>query len=469
MQRTVVLNVVGLTRALLGEHTPNINKLAGRSTTIKPVTPAVTCSAQATYLTGKLPSEHGIVANGWYFRDQNEVWLWRQSNKLIQAPKIWDMARVRDKDFTCSNTFWWYAMATDADYTLTPRPLYCADGRKLPDCYTYPLQLRETLSKKFGNFPLFNFWGPATSIKSTRWIADAAMHIEAEHEPTLQLVYLPHLDYCLQKVGPDGDIAKDLQEIDDLVGELLDYFSERNCQVILLSEYGIVPVSRPVHPNRILREAGKLSLKVDLGREYLDFDTCRAFAMSDHQIAHVYVQAKADIAELKALFANTEGVAKVLEGAERAEYGLDHERAGELVLLAEPDSWFTYYYWNDEAQAPDFAHQVEIHRKPGFDPCELFLDPRLKFPKLKVARRLAQKKMGMRYVLDVISTDPTQVKGSHGIYDGSDYSTPVLMSTAPDLLPDHQVHATDVCDLILQHIFNEQTHSTTEQDHATDA
>jgi hypothetical protein len=224
-----------------------------------------------------------------------------------------------------------------------------------------------------------------------------------------------------------------------------------------------------VHPNRILREAGKLSLKVDLGREYLDFDTCRAFAMSDHQIAHVYVQAKADIAELKALFVNTEGVAKVLEGAERAEYGLDHERAGELVLLAEPDSWFTYYYWNDEAQAPDFAHQVEIHRKPGFDPCELFLDPRLKFPKLKVARRLAQKKMGMRYVLDVISTDPTQVKGSHGIYDGSDYSTPVLMSTAPDLLPDHQVHATDVCDLILQHIFNEQTHSTTEQDHATDA
>jgi len=467
MQRTVVLNVVGLTRALLGEHTPNINQLAGRSTTIKPVTPAVTCTAQATYLTGKLPSEHGIVANGWYFREQNEVMLWRQSNKLIQAPKIWHMARARNKDFTCSNTFWWYAMATDADYTLTPRPLYCADGRKLPDCYSYPLQLRETLSKKLGNFPLFHFWGPATSIKSSRWIADAAKHIEAEHQPTLQLVYLPHLDYCLQKVGPNGDIAKDLKEIDDLVGELLDYFSARDCRVMLLSEYGIVPVSRPVHPNRILRQAGKLSLKVDLGREYLDYDTCRAFAMSDHQIAHVYVQAPEDIDELKTLFSNTEGVAKVLQGAERAEYGLDHERSGELVLLAEPDSWFTYYYWEDAARAPDFAHQVEIHRKPGFDPCELFLDPSLKFPKLKVARRLAQKKMGMRYVLDVISTDATQVKGSHGIDDGSDYATPVLMSTAPHLLPEHQVHATDVCDLILQHIFEAQPN--TEQDHVADA
>ena len=400
MHRTVVINVVGLTRALLGEHTPNINKLAGRSTTIEPTTPAVTCSAQATYLTGKAPSEHGIVANGWYFRDQNEVWLWRQSNQLIQAPKIWDMARARDASFTCSNTFWWYAMATGADYTLTPRPLYLADGRKLPDCYTYPLDIRETLSQKHGNFPLFNFWGPLTNIKSSRWIGEAAKHMEAEYQPSLQLVYLPHLDYCLQKEGPDGDIGADLKEIDDLVGELLDYFKERGLRVMLLSEYGILPVNRPVHPNRILRREGKLSLKVDLGREYLDFYTCRAFALSDHQIAHIYVQAKEDIPELKALFQNTEGVAKVLEGDERAEYGLDHERSGELVLLAEPDSWFTYYYWEDEKRAPDYAHQVEIHKKPGFDPCELFLNPKLRFPKLRIARRLLQKKLGMRYVLD---------------------------------------------------------------------
>ena len=455
MQRTVVLNVVGLTRALIGERTPNIQKLAAHSTTIKPVTPAVTCSAQATYLTGKQPSEHGIVANGWYFRDQNEVWLWRQSNKLIQAPKIWDIARARNKDFTCSNTFWWYAMATEADYTLTPRPLYLADGRKLPDCYTYPLELREKLTEEFGTFPLFNFWGPMTSIKSSRWIADAAMYMEREHQPSLQLVYLPHLDYCLQKFGPNGDIDKDLKEIDDLVGELIDYFSARDCQIIILSEYGIGPVNRPVHPNRILREAGKLSLKVDLGREYLDFHTCRAFAMSDHQIAHIYVQEHTDIAEIKALFQATPGVAKVLEGAERAEYGLDHERAGELILLAEPDSWFTYYYWQDKDRAPDYAHQVEIHKKPGFDPCEMFLNPELKLPKLKVAQRLLQKKLGFRYVLDVISTDATQIKGSHGVWDGSDYTTPVFISSNPALVPEQQIHATDVCDLILRHVFSE--------------
>lgn len=454
MQRTVVLNVVGLTRNLLGEHTPNINSLAAQCTNIKPVTPAVTCSAQATYLTGKRPSEHGIVANGWYFRDQNEVWLWRQSNKLIQAPKIWDMGRARDASFTCSNTFWWYAMATGADYTLTPRPLYCADGKKLPDCYTYPLELRDTLTEKFGTFPLFHFWGPATSIKSSRWIADAAMHVEREHQPTLQLVYLPHLDYCLQKFGPDGDIGKDLQEIDDLVGDLLRFFNTQGCNVILLSEYGIQPVNRPVHPNRILRDAGKLSLKVDLGREYLDFDTCHAFAMSDHQIAHIYVQKPEDTAEVKALFEQTPGVAKVLEGAERAEYGLDHERSGELILLAERDSWFTYYYWQDENRAPDFAHQVEIHKKPGFDPCEMFFDPHLKFPKLKAARKVLQKKLGFRYVLDVISTDATQVKGSHGVSDGSEYSTPILMSSRPELLPQGSIDATDVCELILQHIFN---------------
>jgi len=457
MNRTVVINVVGLTKNLLGVHTPNINKLADSAIGIKPNTPAVTCSAQATYLTGKSPSEHGIVANGWYFRDQNEVWLWRQSNQLIQAPKIWDLARELDPGFTCSNTFWWYAMATGADYTLTPRPLYLADGRKMPDCYTYPLDLRDTLTKKLGTFPLFNFWGPATSIKSSQWIADAALHVEETYSPSLQLVYLPHLDYCLQKQGPKGDISKDLQEIDQVVGQLIDFFTTRGCQIILLSEYGIVPVSRPVHPNRILREANKLSIKVDLGREYLDFHTCRAFALSDHQIAHIYIQAKEDIAEIKTLFQNTPGVAKVLEGEEREECGLNHERSGELVLLAEPDSWFTYYYWEDEARAPDYAHQVEIHKKPGFDPCEMFFDPTLRFPKLKVLRRVLQKLLGFRYVMDVISTEPSQIKGSHGVYDGTVFSTPVLMSTFPELLPDRQIDSTEVCGLILDHLFTERT------------
>ena len=197
MHRTVVINVVGLTRRLIGEHTPNLRRLLDTSVDIKPMTPAVTCSVQATYLTGKLPSEHGIVANGWYFRDLNEVWLWRQSNRLIQSSKIWDMARAKNSAFTCSNTFWWYAMATGADYTLTPRPLYCADGSKYPDCYTYPLPWREQLTRELGTFPLFQFWGPGTSIKSSQWIAAAAKRVEEMVAPSLQLIYLPHLDYAL--------------------------------------------------------------------------------------------------------------------------------------------------------------------------------------------------------------------------------------------------------------------------------
>ncbi|WP_111640442.1 alkaline phosphatase family protein [Marinimicrobium alkaliphilum] len=455
MHRTAVINVVGLTQSLLGDHTPNLNRLKTGCTDIKPVTPAVTCAAQATYLTGRLPREHGIVANGWYFRDLNEVWLWRQSNQLIQAPKIWHLAKARDPEFTCSNTFWWYAMATDADFTLTPRPLYLADGKKLPDCYTSPLSLRDTLTEKLGTFPLFNFWGPATSIKSSRWIADAAKHVEEEHQPSLQLIYLPHLDYVLQREGPDGDIGKDLEEIDALVGELLDFFEARDCRVMLLSEYGIQAVDHAIHPNRILRDAGMLSLKVDLGREYLDFHTCRAFAVADHQIAHLYIHNPADIPEVRALFENQPGIDRVLDKTQQAEFGLDHERSGELVLLAKARNWFTYYYWNDTARQPEFAHMVEIHRKPGYDPCELFVDPTLRFPKLKVIKILARKKLGFRYTMDMIAVQPDLVKGSHGVSDGSPETLPVLMSTDPHLLPQGPVAATDICGLMLKHLFDE--------------
>lgn len=455
MHSTVVINLVGLTRALLGEHTPNLNRFlqASHSADIQPLIPAVTCTAQATYLTGKLPAEHGIVANGWYFRELNEVWLWRQSNRLIQAPKVWDMARERNPDFTCANSFWWYAMATEADITLTPRPLYCADGRKLPDCYSYPLNIRDELTQALGTFPLFQFWGPATHIKSSEWIADAAIHVEQQYQPQLQLIYLPHLDYCLQRLGPDGDIAPDLRDIDRVVGKLLDFYQARGHRIMVLSEYGIVPVQNAVHPNRILRAANMLSLKVDLGREYLDFSNCTAFAMSDHQICHIYVQDLSRLEDIRRLFANQPGIARVLDDEGKRELGLDHERSGELVLLAEEDSWFTYYYWNDESAAPDFANCVEIHKKPGYDPCELFLNPQLRFPKLAVATRILKKLLGFRYVMDVIATDPSLVKGAHGVAANSPHARPLLISNYQHLPA--SVAATDICERMLQHIFNE--------------
>jgi predicted AlkP superfamily pyrophosphatase or phosphodiesterase len=453
MKRTVVLNVVGLTRSLIGEKTPNLRSFLTGSANIKTITPAVTCSVQSTYLTGKLPSEHGIVANGWYFRDLAEIWFWRQSNQLVQAEKVWHVARRRDPSFTCANNFWWYNMATDADWSVTPRPIYCADGRKLPDCYSAPPELRDRFNREFGQFPLFKFWGPATSIASSEWIGKSAMAMEEMHQPVLNLVYLPHLDYVLQRVGPDKEISKDLFEIDDLCGRLIRFFQGRGCRVIILSEYGITTVNMAVHPNRILRDAGYLSLKKDLGREYLDPGECRAFAVSDHQVAHVYVEDRSDIPGVKRLFEVAPGVETVLDEEGKRAYGLDHERAGELILISKSDAWFTYYFWKDDAKAPDYARTVNIHAKPGYDPCELFIDPSIPFPRLKIGWTLLKKLLGFRYLMEVTPLDATLVKGSHGRVTDHDNDGPIFMTTEPKFLGSTTINAVDVFGLMLDHVF----------------
>jgi predicted AlkP superfamily pyrophosphatase or phosphodiesterase len=453
MKRTVVLNVVGLTRSLIGEKTPNLRSLLAASANIEAITPAVTCSVQSTYLTGKRPSEHGIVGNGWYFRDHAEVMFWRQSNRLVQSDKIWHVARKRNPAFTCANNFWWYNMATDVDWAVTPRPVYCSDGRKLPDCYTIPAELRTRFSQEFGQFPLFHFWGPATSIVSSQWIGKSAMAIEEMYKPTLHLVYLPHLDYILQKVGPDGDIAKDLAAIDELCGKLLHFFLERSCRVILLSEYGITQVRKAVHPNRILRAAGYLAVKIDLNREYLDPGMSRAFAVSDHQISHVYIQNRSDIPSLKRLLENVPGIEKVLDDEGKRAYGLDHERSGELILISNRDSWFTYHFWDDDEKAPDYARTVNIHAKPGYDPCELLLDPAIPFPKLKIGFTLLKKILGFRYLMEVIPLDAGLIQGSHGRVTDSDDEGPLFITTEPKLLDSELIRATDVFNRIQDHVF----------------
>jgi predicted AlkP superfamily pyrophosphatase or phosphodiesterase len=455
MQRTVVLNVVGLSGSLIGEHTPYLQSLLKGSAIVKAITPAVTCTMQSTYLTGKMPHEHGIVANGWYFRNLNEIWFWRQSNRLVRGEKIWQRAKEHNPAFTCANHFWWYNMATEADWSITPRPLYCADGRKLPDCYSNPPELREEYNRRFGQFPLFHFWGPATSIVSSNWIGQAAMATEEKFQPTLNLIYLPHLDYCLQRVGPDGNISKDLLEIDKLCGTLIDFFRNRGCRILVLSEYGITPVRRAVHPNRILRQAGYLGLKVDLGREYLDPGASRAFSVSDHQVAHIYIRSGQDIPAVAELFKGCPGVARVLDEEGKRAYGLNHERSGELVLISEKDAWFTYYFWNDDQRAPDYARIVDIHSKPGYDPCELLVDPAIRLPKLKIGWTLLKKILGVRYLMDVIPLDATLVMGSHGRVNEYDDQGPLLMTTEPKLLKDHQIRAVDVFNLMLDHVFKE--------------
>ena len=457
MKRTLVLDVVGLTPAMIGTKMPRLHAFANRGA-VKPlrtITPAVTCSVQASMLTGKLPREHGIVANGWYFRDLAQVWLWRQSNALVQGDKLWDEARARDDRFTVAKLFWWYNMYAAVEHAVTPRPIYRADGRKLPDIHTTPSELRDELVRELGAFPLFDFWGPRAGIPSSQWIGRCAGHVWKTKAPTLSLVYLPHLDYDLQRFGPDDDrIELALGEIDEVVGELIDQAERDDARVIVLSEYGITNVSGPIHVNRALRRAGLIAFREELGEEHLDAGASQAFAVADHQIAHVYVRDPAKVADVKALLEREDGIESVLDGEGKRALGLDHARSGELVCIARADRWFTYYWWLDDMRAPDYARTVDIHSKPGYDPCELFVDPNIPLPKLYLAGRLLRSKvLNLRTLMDVIPLDATLVKGSHGRPTDREDDGPVLISNAPQLVGDDALAVTDVRRLVLDHLF----------------
>ena len=456
MSPTVVLNVVGLTKDLLGTHTPNLNKLSqcGGIRPLNTITPAVTCSVQSTFVTGLLPRDHGIVGNGWYYRDLSEVWFWRQSNRLVEGEKIWEAARRLNPSFTCAKLFWWFNMYSSADYTVTPRPMYPADGRKIPDIYTHPSSLREELNAKLGSFPLFRFWGPTADSVSSRWITDCALHIYESHKPTLTLVYLPLLDYNLQRLGPNhGDLRKDLEDIDALCGEIIERVRKDGTNVIVLSEYGITEVSGPVHINRALRKAGLLHVREELGHELLDCGASEAFAVVDHQVAHIYVRSPDLAKDVKALVQELPGIEIVLDEEGKRHWGLNHLRSGELVAISHSDKWFTYYYWLDDSRAPDFARTVDIHRKPGYDPVELFLDQTLKFPKLRIGQKLLQKHLGFRTLMDVIGLDATLPQGSHGRVTDQPSAGPLFISSEQNLLPEESISAIEVKSVILQHIF----------------
>lgn len=461
MPRLAVLNVVGLTEGLLGPHTPRLQawRARGACALIQPAFPAVTCTAQSNYLTGQSPAQHGIVANGWYDRSLAEVQFWKQSNHLVQAPKIWETLRKELPGFTCAKLFWWYNMYATADFSITPRPLYPADGRKVFDVHTWPYEIRPAIKKDLGEFPFPTFWGPAAGVPSpqgppeaaSRWIAQSARWIEERHQPTLSLVYLPHLDYNLQRLGPAHPaIAEDLRRIDAVAGDLIDFFQSRDVQVLVLSEYGITAVDTPIHLNRLFRARGWLALKDELGREYLDAGASRVFAVADHQVAHVYVNDPSCLAEARRLLEATAGVARVYGAEEKGRQGIGHARAGDLVAVARENAWFTYYFWEDDRLAPDYARTVDIHRKPGYDPVELFLDPQLRGVKARIAWRLLQKKLGFRMLMDVIPLDASLVRGSHGACPARREDWPVLMTNAVGLLDQAELASTQVAAVIRQ-------------------
>ncbi|WP_346882315.1 nucleotide pyrophosphatase/phosphodiesterase family protein [uncultured Algibacter sp.] len=458
MNQTVVIDIVGLSSSLLKHKDLFLTQWIKKNqiSKIKPVLPAVTCAVQSTYLTGKWPKDHGIVANGWYFKDECEVKLWRQSNHLVEAPKIWDMAKAINPEFTCSNMFWWYNMYSNSDFNVTPRPQYRADGQKKPDCYSKPEHLRDKLQTELGTFPLFNFWGPNTSIKSTKWIAEASKLVHNWHEPTLQLVYLPHMDYVLQKYDNESIILKDLKELDDVCKDLITFYEDKGVKVILLSEYGINPVKAPFHINRLLREHGYIKIREENGLELLDAGISPAFAMADHQIAHIYINDKSNVETIKSLLNNCPEIDLVLDAHNQSQYHINHERSGDLVIVAKPAYWFTYYYWLDDKKAPDFARNVDIHKKPGYDPAELFIDPKKKLMLTRIAFKLFKKKLGFRTMLDVIPMDAKLVKGSHGAINVDEAYHPLLVqSKNSDNESTSSIEATDVCQIIMNHIFSD--------------
>lgn len=430
MRRTVVLNVVGLTRSLLGPVLPRLTTFAneGNCTSIQPAFPAVTCTAQSSYLTGLLPTQHGIVGNGWYDRDLSEVHFWKQSNRLVAAPKLWDKLRALDPAFTCAQLFWWYNMYADVDYSITPRPLYPADGRKIFDIYTGPLSLRAEIKKDLGEFPFTQFWGPMAGIGSSRWIADSARWIETKFHPTLNLVYLPHLDYNLQRLGPNHPkIGDDLRQIDELVGGLIDFFHAQSVQVAVVSEYGITEVDAPIHLNRLFRRHGWLAIKDELGLEMLDCGASKVFAVADHQVAHIYLNDLSLESKVRTALEAEPGIEHLLDHEAQTKWGIRHRRSGDLIAVAKPRAWFTYYYWQDDAVAPDFARTIDIHRKVGYDPAELFIDPQLRWPRLRIAMYLLRKKLGLRGLLSVIPLDASLVRGSHGRRSENENDWPLLL------------------------------------------
>ncbi|MCC7139581.1 MAG: alkaline phosphatase family protein [Planctomycetes bacterium] len=433
----VWIDAVGLTPRLLA-HAPALAALAARGSSgpLGGVVPAVTLTAQATALTGLAPDRHGVVGNGWYRRETGEVRFWVQAQAQVEGETVEQAARAaaraRGVPFTAARVFGWFAQGAPVEWMVTPKPWYGSDGSKVFGVHGRPDALAGALERALGPFPFASFWGPRAGLPSTQWIARAAATVLREHRPHFTFVYLPHLDYDLQRLGPVGaHVAPRVRELDAAAADVLDAARAVGAEVTVFSEYGLVPVARVVEPNRALRRAGLLAVRDGPFGEALEPFESAAFAVCDHQIAHVVAPDAAARARAKDLLAALPGVARVLEGAARGEVGLDHPRAGDLVLLAERDAWFAYPWWLDDARAPDYARTVDIHRKPGYDPCELFVDPALRAPGLRVARRLLAKRLGFRYRMDVVPLDASLVRGSHGLPPADPQDGPLLVSEDP--------------------------------------
>jgi hypothetical protein len=386
-------------------------------------------------LTGRRPSVHGVVSNGFYWRDEQQVEMWTASNDRIQAPQIWDRLHQQDPKWTSAVRFTMLSKGCGADYVCMPAPIHNPDGTEDLWCYTKPRELYRTLLDRFGHFPLQHFWGPLANIKATAWIAESAVYAAQQYRPSFFYLYLPHLDYASQRAGPDSQSARvALTELDGVIGQLADGFAgaygDGTITWLAASEYVITAVDHVLFPNRILRSAGLLQVREEDDGEHLDLRASRAWALVDHQFAHVYVKDRdaATGGRVVELFRGQDGIAEVLAGDQRRKYSLDHERSGEVILISAPHSWQAYYWWFDDDRAPGFARTVDIHRKPGYDPVELHFD---------VSTRS-------------IPLDATLVKGSHGAPVETDAQRGVILASRPGVLTSSALADIDVWGVVLR-------------------
>ncbi len=449
----LILNVVGLTPEMISQQTPNLLSLV-KTSELRPldgVLPAVTLSAQASILTGKPVSEHGVVGNGWLFRDTMEPRLWQQSRNLCSGEFFYEKAQKAG--LSVAKLFWWFNQGCSADYSVTPKPYYSCDGNKAFGIHGTPEGFTDKLEAELGKFPFHAFWGPEAGVKSSEWIARATEYTLKNQRPDLTMAYIPHLDYDLQRFGATrtgsvtGDhLATNLTQLDNLLAPLLTTAQELECKIIILSEYGITNVNRPVFINKILNQNGFLQTRQGPFGDILETFNSDAFAVCDHQIAHVYIKNQSKIIPIKKLLRNTAGIAAILSKDEQSEFKVNHPRSGELLALAEDDSWFTWQY--DSGNPPDFAATVDIHRKPGYDPAELFYAGSKVTGRLKSAVCLLRKKLGLRYRFNVISTDPYRVKGSHGLLPAAPEKGAVFISNCGSV-PD-KIAMTDISNYVTE-------------------
>ena len=361
--------------------------LAFRS--VQTVFPAVTCVAQASFRTAAPPSRHGLVSNGGYFRDLRKVLFWEQAASLVAGERIWTKLRARGR--RVGMLFWQQSLGEDVDFVLSPRPIHKHEGGMIQDCYSQPENLYARVAKQTGGgFNLMHYWGPLASRKSSEWIAAATQSVMAAPDlaPDLLFTYLPHLDYDLQRHGPDSPAAiKAALVLYDLLLGL-----KRACEAygydwLVFGDYAIGGVTgAAVLPNLALRQAVLFRTRGIRGMAYPDFFSSACFAMVDHEVAHVYCRDAKAAQQAREVLAALPGVEAVLDRTAQADHGLDHANSGELVLIAKAGSWFAYPWFTEKREAPDFATHVDIHNKPGYDPCELFFG----WPPLSVSMNTAK-------------------------------------------------------------------------------